>query len=89
MQDLQNSKTTFNFIRFIWMVIITLFLCWGWFSWADAASVRGTHGDQCAAFAEISDYAYWECHGATCLADCNTINPDAPDYCANVCAGVR
>ncbi len=88
MQDLQNKKTQFNIVRVIWTIIITIFLCWGWFSWADAAMAT-TRGDTCAPLADISDYAYWECHGAACLADCNIINSDAPDYCAHVCAGVR
>ncbi len=83
MQDLQNEKTQFNTVCIIWTIIITIFLCWGWFSWADAAPA--SCADKCAALADISEYAVWECHGASCLADCNKINPDIPEYCAHVC----
>lgn len=89
MQDLQNEKTSFKKIaRFVLWATFTIIFCWGWFSLADAAATYASHGDACASFADISEYAYWECHGANCLNDCNAINPDKHDYCAHVCAGV-
>lgn len=89
MQDLQNTKLSFKkTARAILWAIFTIIFCWGWFTLADAAATYGTNGDKCASLMDVSEYAVWECHGATCLYDCNTINPDKPDYCAHVCAGV-
>ena len=76
------TKTT----KIIFYSILTIIGSFLWFSWVDAAGANVRQNDSCAYLADISDRAYWECRGASCLSRCSSINPDLPEYCDWVCA---